>query len=600
MGQEGLDLVFCYPKRRVKKARCAERLRPFLLVFSATLVFYVTASAQEHQILRFDPTGPIRLPDDKTPELLREKPPAPSPRLELPPPPVPEKKTRELPLKTVFVRKVIVRGSTVFSARELAEITKPYENRELTSEDLEAVRRALTIHYINSGYINSGAIIPDQVVVDGMLTLQIIEGELTQIEVEGNKWFADAFIRDRLALGAGPPLNIVPLQQRLQLLQLDTRIERIGAELRPGVKPGESVLIVNVEEEIPFSAWVALNNYQSPSVGAERGLATLAHRNLTGYGDILSFTYGRSEGLDPQIDVWYLRPLTARDTTGLFRYRKNDFDVVRRPFEALEVESESDIYELTFRHPFYRSLNQEFALALTGEHLRNKTRLLGEPFSFATGAVEGESVVTAFRFYQEWTYRTQSRVLAARSRFSLGTELLDATINPSGIPDSQFFSWLYQFQWAEILKPWDVQMFFRMDSQLSDDPLLPLEQIAVGGRYTVRGYRENLLVTDQALIASLEFRIPVVRKKRWADYLQLIPFADYGRAWNKDRPTLSPKSISSIGVGLRWGVTLIRSPVEVALQFEFFWGYALRDVEVSGEHDLQDEGIHLQLLIAKF
>ena len=38
-----------------------------------------------------------------------------------------------------------------------------------------------------------------------------------------------------------------------------------------------------------------------------------------------------------------------------------------------------------------------------------------------------------------------------------------------------------------------------------------MEQIAVGGMRTVRGYRENQMVRDNALISSLELRIPLLR-----------------------------------------------------------------------------------------
>ena len=567
-----------------------------LLVWS-NISLFLTASTYAQITPGFDPTGRS---GDERPEILEEKTPSPPPKMVLPPPPPIKREAEKLPVKGVFVRKITVSGSTVFSPEELAEVTAPYENRELTNEDLEALRRALTIYYINNGYVNSGAFIPDQSVVDGVIRLQIIEGELTHIEIEGNKWFGDAFLEDRLKLGAGPPVNIKPLQHRLQLLQQDERIKRVHAELRPGVTPGEGVLIVSVEEQVPFKIWLGFNNYQSPSVGAERGLLTLAHQNVTGHGDILSFTYGRSEGLKPQIDVWYSFPVTAQDTTLTLRYRKNDFYVVKRPFQDLDIESDSDIYALTLRHPFYRTLNQEFAMGLTGEHLRNKTFLLGEPFSFSLGAEAGESVVTALRFSQDWTYRTQNQVMAARSRFSLGIDALDATDRRSGIPDGQFFAWLGQFQLARELGSRGIQLLFRADVQLSDDPLLSLEQIGVGGRYSVRGYRENLLVRDQAIIASLESRLPLLRNKRWAEYLQLVPFIDYGRARNRDLPTPSPKSISSIGMGLRWGAALMRSPVEIRIQSEIYWGYALRDVDITGEYDPQDDGIHFQLVLTGF
>jgi hemolysin activation/secretion protein len=391
-----------------------------------------------------------------------------------------------------------------------------------------------------------------------------------------------------------------PLQERLQLLQQDNRLRAIHAELRPGVKPGEAVLKVNVDEKTPFYAWFAFNNYQSPSVGAERGLLTLAHQNLTGHGDILSLTLGRSEGLNPQIDVWYLLPVTVHDTTLLLRYRKNDYAVIDEIFDPLDTRSESDIYEITLRHPLVRTLHHEFALALTGESLQDKTFLLGEPFSFYPGVENGESRVTALRFSQEWTYRTQREVVAARSRFSFGIDALDATTHSShSVPDGKFLAWLGQFQWARAFKTWDMQLLFRTDAQFSNQPLLPLEQIAVGGRYTVRGYRENLLVRDQAVIASVELRIPMVQNAPWAEVLQLVPFSDYGYAKNRDLPSLDPRSIYSVGLGLRWGVPLMKSPADLKLDFEFYWGYALKDVTYP-DYNIQDDGIHFQIAVTGF
>ena len=90
---------------------------------------------------------------------------------------------------------------------------------------------------------------------------------------------------------------------------------KLNAELRPGVRRGESVLKVQVQDENPFKILLESDNYQSPSVGAERGRITLLDQNLTGYGDVLSFTYGQSSGIFPEIDASYSLPFTAYDTT---------------------------------------------------------------------------------------------------------------------------------------------------------------------------------------------------------------------------------------------------------------------------------------------
>jgi hemolysin activation/secretion protein len=564
-----------------------------LLFCLATILPSISAYGQNLPTLDF--TGRS---GEKRPELLEQSPAVPS--VTLPAPPAPAKESAGSLVKSVVVRKIVVTGSTVFSQEEISKITAPYENRNLTMEDLELLRRALTLLYVNKGYINSGAVIPDQKVVDGVITLRIIEGKLTSITVEGNKWYHESFLRNRIALGAGVPVNILPLQDRLQLLQQDQRIERMHAELRPGASPGESELTVRVEEKPPFYLWVAFDNYEPPSVGAEREMVTLAHRNLTGHGDILSFTYGRSNGLNPLIDAWYAVPITAHDTTLLFRYRKNDTNVVDAVFGPLDILSKSDSFELTLRQPVYRTLTQEFALSLTAEYEYDKTSLLGEPYSFYPGMDNGKSKVVPLRFAQEWTYRTQRQVFAARSRFSLGLDAFDATIHgDNDLPDGQFFAWLGQLQWARVLDFRDIQLLARADVQLTSDALLPVEQVGIGGRYTVRGYRENLLVRDKAFIASLESRVPIIQNKRWADYLQLCLFGDYGRGTNVKVATSGPKEISSVGVGLRWAASPMKSAFKLRPEAEIYYGYGLRHVDVQNKN-LQDRGVHFQIAITGY
>lgn len=562
-----------------------------------------TASSFAQGVLGVDPTGrsgdpPTLLPKERpaTPESTPTLPPLPEP---------PAKKPERLPQLQVFVREVKITGSTIFSPQELVRLTAPYTNREVTAEDLEELRLALTRLYVDNGYVTSGAILPDQTVTDGVITFHIVEGALSRIEVDGNRWLRTDYIEQRLALGTGPPLNRDALAERMQLLREYGNINRLNASLRPGVRLGESILNVRVEEQRPYSLLFGFNNYQSPTVGAERGLASLAWQSLTGHGDPLNVTYGQSEGVVPQLDTSYAFPLTARDTTITVRYRKNDFDVVEAPFDDLDVKSESEIYSIALRHPLMRTLHREIALSLTGEQLRNKTFLLGIPFSFSEGARRGKSVVSALRFALEWTERMQDQVLATRSQFSVGVDVLGATNNGSGIADSQFFSWLGQFQWVRRWGVRDIQTIARLDVQLTDDPLLSLEQIAIGGRYSVRGYRENQLVRDNGLIGSLEARVPLLREATfWATTLELAPFVDVGRAWNVKGLGAHPETIASIGIGLRWTMTVHHEfsstyPLAFTPQFEVYWGHPFHNVPTSGGN-MQDEGVHLQLLIAMF
>jgi hemolysin activation/secretion protein len=535
------------------------------------------------------------------PPLDEPKPLEAPPAFDLPaPPPIKEKEVDTLPLVRVFVRDINVDGSTVFTPEELDLLTAPYENRWITSEDLEKLRQELTLHYINNGYITSGAVIPDQDVAGGIITYKIIEGRVDNINIENNRWLLDHYIENRVARGVSMPVNIEPLQKRLQLLQQDTRIETLNAELKPGLNLGESDLDIDVKERTPIRLWTAYDNYLSRNTGPEQKRLNATNMSLTGNGDILNLTYGESDGLDPLVDVSYAIPITRYDTMLSFRYRKNNYDLLSDFFEDLNIETDTDIYTLALQQPIFRNLNHNFTVALVGEKSKSETELLNEKFSLERGAQDGEVKVTALRLDKTYTYRTQRQVIAARSRLSFGLDALDSTSNDnSDLPDDDFFVWLGQFQWAYRFNPSDIQLLFRADAQLTQDPLFSLEQIAVGGRYTVRGYNENQFVRDKAVTLSLESRLPLVQDKLFADYLQIVPFFDYGWADTENLAIPGPDEIYSVGVGLRWAVTL-PPPLRLRPMVEVYYGKKLNQVEGEDSNNLQDKGIHFQIALSAF
>ena len=539
------------------------------------------------------PNLPIPFPP-KNPSLPEKPAPAlPSPLL---PPGLPPLEEREAkPGIRVFVREIRVVGNTVFKPEEIEAITGPYTNRELTTEDFEALRLALTMLYVNHGYITSGAVIPDQTVTDGVITYQIIEGKLSQIDVEGTTWFRPSYVRKRIELSAGPPLNINELQERLQLLQTDPRVKRLNAELRPGLALGDSALNVRVADANPFKAFLEFNNYQSPTVGAEQGLATIVDENVTGFGDTLSLQYGRSAGVNPILNFRYAAALNAYDTTVSVQYRRFDFTVKEDPFKALDITNKAEIFTIGVRQPLYRTLANEFAISVTGDYETNKSTLLGQPFSFVAGANNGEFKVAALRFAQEYVHRTSDQVISALSRFSVGVGVLGATTTGSPTQaDARFFSWLGEAQVVQVFTPWRIQFVSRAVAQLANDHLFPLEQVSVGGRYSVRGYREYTLVQDNAAIANMEFRIPVWTTSEGVDRVFIAPFADIGHAWQTTVQTQTPppQTLASAGVGLLW-------EIRQGSHFEVYWGQKLNHFK-AGSGNLQDHGIHLQLVVQVF
>ncbi len=500
--------------------------------------------------------------------------------------------------------------SQTFDINELRAVTAPYERRLISAEELQEVKNKITLFYINNGYINSGAIIPDQPVgADKVVKLIVIEGQLKEVNAivknidGGMGWLRNDYVKSRLKLGDNA-LDINALQEKLQLLQQNPLIKRINAELGPGIRLGEGILNIGVVEARPWEFGFKFNNHRSPSVGAYRGEIDFSHRNITGWGDSIYARVGLTEGLK-DYTFNYTLPLNRYDTTLSLLLEKSDSEVVSEPFKQLDVESEADTYALTLRHPLIKTPNQELGISLKAEKRTSKTYLLGRPFSFSPGVVDGESDLSVLRFIQDWLKRGSNQVLAARSSFNLGIDAWDSTIHEDNFsPDSHFYSWLGQFQWVKRLDTWvdfldskmlrDTQIIFRTDMQFSKEALLPLEKFSIGGASTVRGYRENFLTRDNGLIASLEMRIPVYKYSPLSDdpedgVLEIAPFIDYGNSWNSDKATTpTPRDITGTGIGLRWSVTKY-------LFAETYWAKNLRDIQDPEDSDLQDKSVHFEV-----
>ncbi|RKZ92573.1 MAG: ShlB/FhaC/HecB family hemolysin secretion/activation protein [Candidatus Parabeggiatoa sp. nov. 1] len=577
-----------------------------MVCFSMTLLLALL----NQPLLAFDTPGREHQPFERPSfQPLEENKPA----LELPPlpelPPIPQDDTSISSVARIKVKQFKFEGNHVFSNEELATMTQDYQNRELSPEQLQEVKNQITSRYNEAGYINSGAIILDQPVSDGIVTITIIEGELFQIDISGNKRLRTSYIEKRVRGAGAAALNINQLQERLQLLQQRPMVERIHAELKPGVKLGEAILDLGVSEASPYRLQFNFNNHRSPSIGAYRGEIEAWHHNLSewlpgkGWGDMLYLRFGLTEGLK-DYTMRYELPLNRYDTTLTFDLERSDSDVVEYPFSELDVESEANTYAITLTHPvqYFKRPDQSLDLALRLEKRDSKTFLLGRPFSFSPGVQEGESHLSVIRFSQQWLKRSYNQVFAARSSFNFGIDALSSTVNDDGSPDSEFFTWLGQFQYVRRLDDYFdfepikmSQIIFRTDVQWAEQDLLPLEKLSIGGVSTVRGYRENLLTRDSGFISSLEWRIPVMKwrflsKEPEDGQVEIMPFIDYGRSWNADSGTPEPKDITSIGLGFNWRPN-------PNMNAQVYWGYALRDIPDPDDKDLQDDGVHFEFSV---
>lgn len=491
---------------------------------------------------------------------------------------------------TFLLREIKIEGNTVLDDTAVGEVVAPHIGKPASIGTLEDIRRQLTLLYVNRGYINSGFTIPDQDVAGGVVIIRAVEGHVSGIDVSGTTHFDPEYFRSRLQRGLTVPFNVADLERQQQILLQDPLVRRLNIELQPTLVPGEAKAQANVLEGSPYSLTAQIADNQSPTVGEVRGQLQGSFANLLGVGDILFAQYGRSQGINDGA-VGYSFPIASDDTRINLRYDANGSVVITPVVSSLHITSLYNSVAVGVSRPFYRTAEQNLLLGINLERRSAKSYLLDMPFSFVAGSDNGRTNVTALRVFQDWVDRNAERAFAVHSTFSFGIDALGATVTNMA-PTGKFFAWLGQAQYVRrVYDDWDAVV--RTTLQLSNRPLFPIEQFALGGIDTVRGYRQFLTVTDDAAFASGELRIPVATVRlpylantEEAGKIQIVPFYDYGRGWNVNRPTPYPQQISGAGLGLRWNLGS-------GMLAELYYAHPLRHVPVGTS--LEDRGIYFRL-----
>jgi len=540
----------------------------------------------------------IQLPPQPDPNRDRFPQPVPTPEplpQESPPPvltPTPTPTPTTAPASdSLQVNKIQVIGSTIFDQDELNPITQKFEGRVVTLEELRNVADAITQLYLNQGYITSRAILVDQAVTDGVVQIRVIEGTLEEIRVEGTRRLNPNYIRSRVRLGAGRPLNTGKLEDQLRLLRIDPLFKNIEASLRAGSGVGQSILVVRVTEANPLEASLGVDNYSPPSVGSERLGVNLRYRNVTGLGDEIAGSYYHTTTSGADIfDFSYRVPLNAMNGTLQLRAAPNRNKVTQRPFDVFDIRGETEVYEISYRQPLIRSPREEFALSLGFTYQDGQTFTFAGPTPFGFGPDEnGVSRTSVVKFGQDYLRRDVRGAWALRSLFSLGTGLFDATVNEDPVPDGRFLSWLGQIQRVQVLNN-DNFLIIQADVQLSTSGLLPSQQFVIGGGQSLRGYRQNVRAADNGVRFSIEDRITVQRDEAGAAIMQVAPFIDLGWVWNVDdnpNPLPDERFLAGVGLGLIW------QPIP-NLNIRLDYGIPLVNIDDRGEN-AQDQGFYFSV-----
>jgi hemolysin activation/secretion protein len=583
-----------------------------LILATIELSYFIQATAQAQTL---PPPADSLGPKQSTPQPIPEP-----PVFKLPPiDPLPENPAQQLPKPNgdrlniplpITIKDFEILGNERFSDAMLIQAIEkkigPFRGQSLSFGQLLQAADAVTQYYLDRKYVTTGAYISAKPeaqakLKDGVVTIEVLEGKLGEIRVrfpQGKRQrLSDRYVENRIRSAVGNPLNIEELRSSLQILTLNPLLKKIKASLTPEAEAGKSSLTIDLEEAPSMSADAILDNNNSPSVGSFRRQLQFTQGNLTGLGDALTIAYGNSNGSNTGTASYSL-PINPKGGTLALNLGLSKSRIIEAPFNVLDIDANSQSYELSYRQPLVLKPNREFAIGATLSRRISEATLLDGlvPFPSIGAEEDGKTRLMALRLFQDGTWRGPTSLLAVRSQFSLGLGTLGATVNERG-PDSRFISWLGQAQWVKQLGR-ETQLIVRTDLQFADRNLLPSERLGLGGQTSIRGYRQDALLTDGGLFASAELRIPIIKSYQSRFLFQVAPFIDVGKGWNlgDDNPSPETATLASVGLGLR-----LQASDRFSARLD--WGHPLIKLSDSisgGKKSWQENGIYFSMVYKLF
>jgi hemolysin activation/secretion protein len=445
------------------------------------------------------------------------------------------------------VGSIVVDGLEALTRRDFAAVIEPFAGRSLNPTDLRQLTNAVAELARQRGYILATAWIPEQGLFGGMLRVQVDEGTIDAIRVEGSD---DPAIRAQLQrLVELRPVTLSALQREVLLADdlpgvwiRSTRFEHDGTR---------RVLVVDARRD-DFGGSVLVATDGTRPVGPIRARIDLDANGLISPRDRVDLSYSMTP-LDPDelafFSARYSVIVNDRGTqVGAFgSYSMTEPGAY---LAVRELEGEAWQGGIRMRHPLLRSQRRSLWLEASGE----AQSLRQDSF----GALARQDRIALVRVGLYGYGALAGGTLQGRVTVSQGLDILGATqlgdplaSRTDAPPDFTTLSWW--LNWRRGLAP-RVSLSLAASGQLSTQPLLIGESFALGGNAFLRGYDFAQRVGDQGIAGIGELRYD------WPDALgavrnmQLYAFADGGTVTNLAAGR-GGGTLASSGGGLRADIT---------------------------------------------
>lgn len=465
------------------------------------------------------------------------------------------KETQALAAQRFTLKDVVVKGSTVYSKDQLRGLYADMIGKNISMLDARGIARKVTERYRDDRYVLSYAKLPP-VQSNGVLTIQVVEGYVSQVQVQGaeNDASRNAVASYANALKAQKPVRLSDIERYL-LLMSDVPGTTAKGFLQPSKSgKGEADMSVTLTHK-RYGANLSLDNRGSKYIGPMQYSAEfVANSLITGYDR----TSVRAITTSPTTELRYF-DLNHDELVGgsglrvggqVSHSRTNPGDSLKNP----SIVANSYFGQLRATYPILRSRQDNVNARVMFDARNTATDQAGQQLS--------EDHIRALRAGGNYSFFDRFRgTNLFDMQVSQGVDVFGATDKSNAQSrtrtDNDFTKLNLDASRIQSL-PYNLSFLTAASGQVSRSRLLPAEQFSIGGPGFGEAYDPSELSGDSGVAGKAELRYSRAASLKYLSAYQVFGFYDIGRVWlrgsNNDNT-----SLASAGLGVRANFTPVFS-----------------------------------------
>jgi hemolysin activation/secretion protein len=468
-------------------------------------------------------------------------------------------------------------GNKAIPESRLQALAAPYIGRPVTLAQIYELADKITAEYRAAGYILARAIVPAQKLDNGHLKLQIIEGFIGSVKIEGDAGGARPYLEAYgRRIQAMQPLTAKVLEREL-LLVSDLAGFQVRSVLTPSTVPGAADLTLVVDRKA-VDAYLSVDNRGSKYLGPYEIQGGVFFNDAFSTGGRLGLNAVVTPDKGPDMAYGAISFDQPIGFDGMRSFTTISYTRTRPGAElrAFDTKGRALNGDTSLSYPFIRSrdFNLIGSFGLSYHDVESENFAVKPLFDDHIRSINAAVYINTLDSWGGYTTVT--------GRVTEGLQIFGATRDASPNKSRVDASGSYTRGNIDISRDqplWDrFSVLLGASGQTSfGKSLLASEQYSLGGDSYNRAYDPSQITGDSALAGKIEPRWNVLDEAGPISAVQLYGFYEGGEVWESHALPGTPEheSLSSGGAGVRFVVAeRVNADVEWAdpLEHDAFGG----------------------------